>query len=166
MKPIVAVSRCLLGEKVRYDGSDKAVPKLINALSTSFSIIPVCPEVEAGLSVPRPPVKLVRADNEAISALGRDNATLDVTLQLNNFAEHFCTLHPTLSGAILQNRSPSCGVGDTPLFSPSGESIMEVDGLFAATLRERCPGIPIAGVEQLNSILAVEEFLEMINRHR
>ncbi len=165
MRPVVAISRCLLGEKVRYDGSDKAVPDLINAISTYLSIVPVCPEVEAGLSVPRPPVELVQNQNGIISVLGKKERLLDVTPQLNRFADQFCALHPTLSGAILQNRSPSCGNGDAPLFSANGERLRERDGFFAATLRRCYPAIPITGVEQLASNAAFEEFMAEVNRY-
>ena len=57
-KPPIGVSRCLLGDAVRYDGESKANDTVIEQLGDLFELVPVCPEVEAGLTVPRPPVQL------------------------------------------------------------------------------------------------------------
>ena len=57
-KPKVAVSACLIGLKYRYDGTSKMNMDFINALKDKVDFIPVCPEVECGLSIPRPPMRL------------------------------------------------------------------------------------------------------------
>ena len=66
---------------VRYDGDHRAAPDLISALAAEFALEPICPEVGAGLGVPRPPVNLVRT-GRGERALGVDNPELDVTTQL------------------------------------------------------------------------------------
>ncbi len=159
MKPLVAVSRCLLGERVRYDGRDKMEPDLIRRLARFLSLVAVCPEVEAGLTIPRPPVELVQDANGKVSALGREDPTLDVTPQLIQFSDHFCRLYPILSGAVLQSRSPSCGVGDAPLLLQSGEDGGYRDGLFTERLRGAFPAIPIVSPRQLESPEAIERFV-------
>ena len=55
-KPRVGVSACLLGENVRYDGRHKLDPDMVDTLSQYFELVPVCPEVEMGLGVPREPM--------------------------------------------------------------------------------------------------------------
>jgi len=162
---VVIVSRCLLGEPVRYDGSDKKSPALIEAISSLFSILPVCPEVEAGLTVPRPPIQLVREKNGLIRTQGRDDQKLDVTSQLSRFFSRFYETNHILSGAILQNRSPSCGVGDTPIFSSSGEELEHGDGIFTALLREQLTAIPISTPEQLDSDTAIQTFSQAVYNH-
>ncbi len=67
----VAISACLAGQAVRYDGTDK---QFVGAetLGEMLNLIPICPEVGAGLPVPRPPVQLVSSDTGQ-RALGRDD---------------------------------------------------------------------------------------------
>ncbi|MCK4704942.1 MAG: DUF523 domain-containing protein, partial [Gammaproteobacteria bacterium] len=48
-KPKIGVSRCLLGDAVRYDGQSKPCTVVIDKISEYFELIPICPEVEAGL---------------------------------------------------------------------------------------------------------------------
>jgi len=56
----IGISSCLLGHKVRYDGGHKKDPLVTGALSSFMTFVPVCSEVEVGMSVPRPPIRLVR----------------------------------------------------------------------------------------------------------
>ncbi len=129
-KPLVAVSRCLLGENVRYDGETKFVPSLIEALRRHFNIIGVCPEVEAGLPVPRPPVKLVRR-NHAIHAVGVNDAQYDVTQRLLRHATEFVVANrQRIAGFVLKARSPSCGFHTTPILPDERTG----SGLFVQTL--------------------------------
>jgi len=59
VKPRIGISRCLLGEDVRYDGSNK-LSSAVAHLTPFVEWIPVCPEVEVGMGVPREPIQLVR----------------------------------------------------------------------------------------------------------
>ena len=65
----IGISACLLGQAVRYDGRHKEHLLVTRALSAFMTFVPVCPEVEAGMGVPRPPVRLVR--------VGRKTRVLD-----------------------------------------------------------------------------------------
>lgn len=156
-KPLIAVSRCLLGERVRYDGDCKPELQLINDMEKYFSIIGVCPEVESGLSVPRPPVRLMKV-NITIRALGVEDAALDITDGLINFAETFVDKHPELCGLILKARSPSCGIGNTPIY-PEG---MSGDGLFATTVAQLLPDIPMINETGLLSEQEIQIFVERV----
>ncbi|NNL07096.1 MAG: DUF523 domain-containing protein, partial [Gammaproteobacteria bacterium] len=80
-KPLIGVSRCLLGHAVRYDGESKPHSVVIDQLVKLFELVPVCPEVEAGLSVPRPPVQLSGSiDHPRVT--GREDPELDVTVPM------------------------------------------------------------------------------------
>ena len=56
----VGISQCLLGDAVRFDGGHKRDSFLTDVLGSHVEWVPVCPEVEAGLGVPREPIHLVR----------------------------------------------------------------------------------------------------------
>lgn len=161
-RPTIAVSRCLLGETVRYDGRSKPQAELIEAIANHCEIIPVCPEVEAGLSTPRPAVELVLKTTGDIIARGRDDHAIDITPPLNRQITRFIQQHPTLDAALLQNRSPSCGVEDTPRFTLHGEQESLGDGLFTAALRDSYPGILITSPHRLKRSGALRQFLLQI----
>ncbi len=162
-QPRIVVSRCILGDPVRYDGSDKGAPELIALLRHHCQLIPLCPEVAAGMTVPRPLLERVLPPPHELRLRGRENPTLDPTEHLLLAAKTFITQHQPLHGALLQNRSPSCGVGDTPLWSLSGEVIDHGDGLFTALLRQFRPTLPITSPEALSTPGAVERFVTTVN---
>ena len=85
-KPTVAISACLNGEAVRYDGSSKRLETTSTILSNSLTLIPICPEVGAGMSVPRPPIQLVNIDGR-IEAIGRHDKTLNMTRALHQYRQ-------------------------------------------------------------------------------
>ena len=88
-KPLVGVSQCLLGDAVRYDGQSKGNKIVLEKLSNLFELVPVCPEVEAGLGIPRPPVQLTGSINKP-KLTGRDNSSVDVT----DIMEKYCKQKP------------------------------------------------------------------------
>lgn len=139
-RPTVAVSACLAGQRVRYDGGDKPLSSF-ERLSAELHLLPICPEVGAGLSVPRPPVELVQGPG-AVHALGRDDRNLDVTERLEAFARHSLAqlrAEPLLCGYIWKSRSPSCGLGSAPLFDDGGQEIALRSGVQAALFQRELP---------------------------
>lgn len=141
-KPPVGVSSCLLGHAVRYDGDSKPDNIVIEQLGELFELVAVCPEVEAGLSVPRPPVRLT-GNIEPPRLTGRDNPELDVT----ELMQRYCHTRPTelahLCGFVFKSRSPSCGLYSTPVFV-DGNCITETSrGLFARAMTSCYPDLPV-----------------------
>ena len=141
IKPLVGVSQCLLGDAVRYDGQSKANQIVLKQFSKVFELIPICPEVEAGLGIPRPPVQLT--DDIANPRLtGRDDISIDVTDRMNNYCHAKPTELKQLQGFIFKSRSPSCGLNSTPVFI-SGECATENSrGVFARAMVDQFPNLP------------------------
>ena len=137
--PRVGVSACLLGRPVRYDGDSRPHAWIRDVLPRYAELLPLCPETEAGLGVPRPPVQLV-SERGNIRARGVADFRLDVTPVLSAWVrEQKCRL-AALDALILKSRSPSCGLGDVPVFSVEREVLREhQDGLFASWVREHFP---------------------------
>ncbi|PCJ84785.1 MAG: hypothetical protein COA54_12930 [Thiotrichaceae bacterium] len=164
-KPIVGVSQCLLGDAVRYDGKSKANRIVLGKLSTIFELTPVCPEVEAGLSIPRPPVQLTGSiDNPKLT--GRDNPAIDVSHTMNKY----CLTKPAelnhLSGFIFTSRSPSCGLNSTPVFL-NGSCITETGrGVFAAALCKHYPELPVIEDCELKNQALLDDFILSILTQR
>jgi uncharacterized protein YbbK (DUF523 family) len=143
-----AISACLTGQRVRYDGDHKQLAQWEQVLAAELELLPICPEVGAGLGVPRPPVQLVAvAGQPEPRALGRIDPQLDVTAALRDFAARSVAelrRQPRLCGYLWQSRSPSCGSGSTPLFDPAGRQIGVTSGIHAAQLERALPWLACA----------------------
>jgi uncharacterized protein YbbK (DUF523 family)/uncharacterized protein YbgA (DUF1722 family) len=134
----IGISQCLLGSRVRYDGSHKANAYVMVVLAPHFEWVPVCPEVEAGMGVPREPVKL-QASDQGLKMAGTGSGT-DYTDALNEFAVRRIEelADAGLSGYILKSGSPSCG-----LEVQADGSEESVKGMFAEALTKALPSIPM-----------------------
>ncbi len=138
----IAVSACLLGWAVRYDGRDKAHAGVrFLFASGEFVPVPVCPEVMAGLGVPRPPVELVRAFG-VVRALGVSDRSLDVTGPLIRQAVRWSARASAVAGLVCKSRSPSCGL-EVALHDQAGRELGMTEGLFIQVLRRYRPQLPI-----------------------
>jgi uncharacterized protein YbbK (DUF523 family) len=163
-KPLIGVSRCLLGHAMRYDGKSNANAIVIEQLGDLFELVPVCPEVEAGLAVPRPPVQL-SGSIEHPRLTGRNDPCLDVTeLMLN-----YCNSRPVdldqLSGFVFKSRSPSCGLNSTPVFI-NGACVTETgSGLFARAMAAMYPGLPAIEDDELENPDEYQQFIDDVYQY-
>lgn len=163
----IGVSACLLGDAVRYDGGHKRDSTLDRVLGPWAQWVGVCPEVEAGMGVPRPPVRLEERDGSlrmVDPASGRDH-----TDAMAGYARRRARALGAreLDGYVLKSRSPSCGLGSARVFrrSRSGEEwAVEsgATGLFALELRQACPDLPLAEEGDLRTAPRTKAFLEAV----
>lgn len=147
MKKIkIAISACLIGLKYRYDGKSKFNQTLVDRLKDQVDFIPVCPEVECGLSIPRPKMHL-EASAKGTRMKVTENGN-DETDRMINWAENKLDQLERLgiSGYIFQARSPSCGLADAKLLSPGGKRIISQSetGIFAKMVKRRFPKLIVA----------------------
>ena len=160
-KPKVGVSQCLLGNAVRYDGQSKPCAIVIDQLAELFELIPVCPEVEAGLSIPRPPVQL-SGSIEQPRLIGRDNPDIDITELMQNYCLNKVSSLNQLNGFIFKSRSPSCGLHSSPVFI-NGQCITEkASGVFAHAIQTSYPNLPIIEETLLKSDDAFTCFMQAV----
>lgn len=155
----------MLGERVRYDAQIKQHPELVKYITHYFDVITVCPEVEIGLSVPRPAVQLYGTfDN--IEIRGRDDLTIDITANMN----HYCQQHPAelsdIHGYIFKSKSPSCGIRDIPLFNKQGETTDSTRGVFAQAVLQHYPDLPITDEQGLLNPSHCEHFLHQVKLYQ
>ena len=151
----IAVSACLLGEPVRYDGRLKTCPAVCHGLARRADLHSLCPETGAGMPVPREPVDLfgdpaaprMRGVHTGVDWTERVNAWIEVSLDRCAAAG--------VAGFVLKARSPSCGIGTAALYAAPGAAPTGADGLFAAAIRRRFPHLPLVPDEGLD----VEAFL-------
>ena len=160
-KPLVGVSQCLLGDAVRYDGKPRANQIILERLTPLFNLVAVCPEVEAGLPIPRPPVQLTGSIHNP-KLTGRDDPTIDVT----DIMQRYCETKPAelknLAGFIFKSRSPSCGLNSTPVFI-DGKCVSETGrGVFAKRLCASYPGLVVIEDIELENKTTLDNFIQSI----
>lgn len=140
----IGISACLLGLNYRYNGERKGVPMIYELLKDKVELIPVCPEYGCGLGVPRPPMRLVASPKGTrikVIESGEDKTEelldwIDVELHLLERID--------IAAFIFKARSPSCGLRNVDLFSPSGRCLGKCgQGLFAAALTRKFPWMTV-----------------------
>jgi len=159
----LGVSSCLLGEEVRYDGGHKRDAFLVDELGRWIEWVPVCPEVELGMGIPRPTVRLVDTGEEHPRMLSPDTGA-DFTESMNRFArERVAALRESeLDGYVLKKNSPSCGMARVKVWGFSGPKRKDGVGLFARALLEAWPWLPIEEEGRLTDPVLRENFVERI----
>jgi uncharacterized protein YbgA (DUF1722 family)/uncharacterized protein YbbK (DUF523 family) len=155
----IGVSSCLLGEEVRYDGGHKQDRFLTDVLGPFVEWVPVCPELEVGMGVPREAVRLV-GPAAAPRMVGIDSGR-DWTEKMNAYAERrvAAIVRLDLSGYILKSRSPSCGMERVKLYNAKGGTSKDGVGLFASVLIKGHPLIPVEEEGRLNDPRLRENFI-------
>ena len=158
----VGISACLVGHHVRYDGRDKRADALVERLGPHVEFVPVCPEVEVGMSVPREPIELIRT-GPGIRLLGVTSG-VDHTDEMRAFAARRLS-ELAVCGYIFKSRSPSCGVDSTPVFDRDGQTEERGPGMFAAALMARFPDMPVSEDEPLCEPASLAHFVDRIRAH-
>ena len=163
-KPLVGVSQCLLGDAVRYDGKSKANRIVLDQLSSVFELMPVCPEVEAGFSIPRPPVQLTgNLENPRLT--GRDDPSIDVTDIMQSYCQSKPSQLKNLCGFIFKSHSPSCGLNTTPVFIDDICVTENGTGIFSRSLCRLYPNLPVINDSELSSQKQIDMFVQAVRRY-
>ena len=159
MKPRLGVSACLLGGAVRFDGGHKRNRFLVDVLGAHVEWVPVCPEVEIGLGIPRPAIRL-ESRGDAL-ALVDPKSGADHTAAMAAFsARRVRELEELgLCGYVLKKSSPSCGMERVKVHGPRGGVTRDGSGLFAAALRAALPALPVEEEGRLADVHLRESFL-------
>jgi len=163
----VGVSSCLLGHEVRYDGDHRFDPFIAENLSSWVSWVPVCPEVEIGLGVPRPTIRL--EGRPEIPRLVEPSSGTDLSDRMRGFSEKRIEdwREFGIDGCILKSGSPSCGPGRVKVLTDDGRIVRRGAGLFAGALVACWPDLPVEEEGRLGDPALRENFVErLLCRHR
>ena len=158
----LGVSTCLLGEEVRYDGGHKLDQFLVNTLGRFVEWVPVCPEFEIGLGVPRESLRLV-GDPEAPRLIAPKSGQ-DHTERMQTWArerlEELATVK--LHGFIFKKDSPSSGLFRVRVYDQNGMPQRVGTGIFPREVMKRFPLLPLEEEGRLNDMPLRENFIERI----
>ena len=162
----LGISRCLLGEEVRFDGGHKRDAFLTDVLGRYVEWVPVCPEVEAGLGTPREAMRLVgNPEHPRLVTIksGKDHTQALEAMSTNRLRELDGL---DLSGFVFKKDSPSCGVERVRTYNEHGMPGRKGIGLFARAYVERFPLIPVDEEGRLCDPLLRENFIERVFCYR
>ncbi|WP_017581327.1 YbgA family protein [Nocardiopsis valliformis] len=179
LRPVVGVSSCLIGAPVRYNGGHSRYKFLTDELDRHVDWLPVCPEAEIGLGVPRPTLRLQdrpepEADGpeaESGQAWSADRVIsskdgTDHTDDLAGVADRHLRELRRLDGYVLKNKSPSCGLYALPVFNDNGDRLRGTGrGAFAARLTALLPHLPVEEQGRLSDAVLREHFVERVFAH-
>ncbi|WP_373501196.1 YbgA family protein [Desulfococcus sp.] len=158
----LGVSRCLLGDPVRYDGGHKHDRFITNTLGQYVTFIPVCPEVECGMSIPRESLRLVGTPENP--RLITRKSQVDHTDRMVAWAQgRIRDLESEdLCGFIFKSDSPSSGMERVKVYNEKGMPLKKGVGIFAALFMAHFPLLPVEDEGRLNDPKLREHFIERI----
>ncbi len=156
----IGISACLLGEKVRFDSGHKHDHFITDTLGMFFKFVPVCPEIEVGMGVPRETVNL-QGDVSSPRMIGTKSGE-DWTERMRVYSEKRVKQLEkyNLRGYILKKDSPSCGLERVKLYArPGAAPERKARGLYADRLVKQFPLLPIEEEGRLNDPVLRENFI-------
>ena len=167
-RPIrIGVSSCIIGEEVRWNGGHARQRYLTDVLAQFVEYVLVCPEVEVGMGVPRPTVRLVR-EGETVRMIDPKNE-VDWTSAMNRLSRARASelADANLCGFVLKKDSPTCGLERVKVFHEGEQgSSKDGQGLFATALVHRMPFLPMEEEGRLNDPGLRENFIERVFAYR
>ncbi len=166
-RPIrIGISACLLGKKVRYNGGHKHAPWIAEAFGSCCELVGICPEVECGLPIPR---EALRLENDPAQPR---LVTLETGIDLTESMLGWCARKVSeleaagLSGFILKENSPSCGLSMLGVYQAVGVPVKTGRGLFANVLLCHFPLLPVIEGDALQEAAVRDDFLERVSGYR
>lgn len=166
-KLLLGVSSCLLGQKVRFDAGHKQDSFLIDTLARYAEFVPICPEVDIGLGIPRESIRL--EGDPRNPRLVAPKSGRDLTERMQEYSERRVEeLAPlNLHGYVLKSKSPSCGMVHVRLYQVQGGGVSKNGvGIYAAALLRRFPTLPVEEEGRLHDPALRENFVERLFARR
>lgn len=162
----LGISRCLLGDEVRFDGGHKQDHFLTDVLGRYVEWVPVCPEVEAGLGTPREAMRLMGDPHHPrlMTIKNKHDHTQAMETMIATRLDSF--QRQDISGFVFKRGSPSCGVERVRVYTAQGMPSHNGVGIFAKAFTEQFPLIPVEEEGRLCDPSLRENFIERVFCYR
>ena len=160
-KPNIVVSKCIEFDFCRYN-AQIIRNEFVRKLKDFVNFIPICPEYEIGLGIPRDPIRIVEKGSKR--QLVQPSTAKNVTKSMNDFSNKFLDDLKNIDGFILKSKSPSCGIKDVKIYSNSKNSAPKFrdTGFFGQKVIDNYPNIAIEDENRLRNTIIKEHFLKKI----
>ncbi len=155
----IAISSCLLGNRVRYDGTHRYNPFIVEVLGKIFRWIPFCPEEEAGLGVPREPIHLVKGRGGIRIITIRENRDLSDIFRKYMIGKSKELESMGICGFILKSKSPSCGLRNVAIYNRNGDMVGSGSGVFSAYLLRNFDSLPFEEEDAFADSVSKKNFI-------
>ncbi len=161
LKPRIVISKCIEFDTCRYNGQ-MISSDFVKQLKSFVEFIPVCPEFEIGLGVPRDPIRVVSIEGNL--KLVQPNTERDVTKDMVEFSNSFLDKLSDIDGFILKSKSPSCGIKDAKIHTVKGPQPKDPKGpgFFGKAVQEKYPNLAVEDEGRLLNSRIKQHFLTKI----
>ena len=159
----IGISSCLLGNQVRYNGGHQRDRFITDTMAEYCEFVPVCPEVECGLPIPRESMRLVGSVDSPRLVTGKSK--IDQTDRMKQWMKRRLDALDAedLVAFIFKTKSPSSGLRSVKVYAENGNvNSYKGQGLFARGFTERFPDIPVEDEGRLHDPGIRENFIETI----
>jgi len=161
-KPIIAVSSCLVGNNVRFDGGHKKNSLISYILPEFMNIQSICPEVGIGLPTPRPAIRLQNINGKTRLVQSNDTS-IDLSNTMDEYSANVAEKLKEIDGFILKKGSPSCGAWRVPVVvNDKGHRRYDGTGMFTQHIHKNYPWIPVEEEGRLKDPHLCENFFERV----
>lgn len=161
----IGISACLIGEKVRFDASNKPSNFCIQDFGKHVTYKSYCPEVAIGLPIPRATIRQVKQGD--MIRVSRPDGTGDVTEALQAYGKKVAAMTKDISGYIFCAKSPSCGMERVKVYSAEGNALPSKGiGAFAREIMLANPLLPCEENGRLNDPLLRENFVARVYAYK
>ena len=165
VRPKVGISACLMGDAVRYNGGHQRDKFVMDVLAEHVELVPFCPEVEAGLGVPRPVVRIVERDEkqsllESPSGTDHSESMNAALIQVSKRVRA-----ADLDGFLLKRGSPTCGIKGVKVYTSAERKSRVVSrgsGFLTQRLAAEFKTLALAEEGWLNDAMLRQQFLNRI----
>ena len=161
IKPRIVISKCIEFDFCRYN-AQIIRSKFIEKLKPFIDFIPICPEYEIDLGIPRYPIRITEQDNKKY--LIQPETGKDVTEKMNKFSNDFLKKIKDMDGFILKSRSPSCGLNDVKIYPKSKDSAPKYrdSGFFGKKVLDRFSHLAVEDEARLRNSTIKEHYLKKV----
>lgn len=161
VKPRIIISKCIEFDFCRYNGqiirSD-----IVSKMKPHVEFLPICPEVEIGLGIPRDPIRII--EKQSKKYLVQPSTSRDVSEDMKRFAERFLTAQKDIDGFLLKSKSPSCGTRDVKIYPAMTQSaaVRREAGFFGEHVLQFFPFLTIEDEMRLQNPFIREYYFTKI----
>jgi uncharacterized protein YbgA (DUF1722 family)/uncharacterized protein YbbK (DUF523 family) len=162
---VIGISACLIGEKVRFDASNKPSNFCNKELGQHVTYKAYCPEVAVGMPIPRPTIRLIK--EEQIIKIARPDGSGDVTTAIKAYGKKIASISQNLSGYVFCAKSPTCGMERVKVYSATGDPLQAQGvGVFSREIMKANLLLPCEENGRLNDPILKENFVARVYAYR
>ena len=161
VKPRIIISKCIEFDFCRFN-SQIIRSEIVRKLKPHVEFLPVCPEVEIGLGVPRDPIRIIEKQKKKY--LLQPSTDRDVSQQMSSFAQQFLSEQHNIDGFLLKSQSPSCGTRDVKIYPAviHSAAIRREAGFFGEQVLARFPFLAVEDEMRLQNPIIRHHYLTKI----